>query len=665
MAVSLNSGTIVNTCDVDNFPTSGSLDNDIFIQGTGAIGEKVSNTTDDFTTSSNSSPETTTNFPYDFSVGGSQEGDHIVIWFNGTTPLNATTGIRISVEDTTGGDTGVWTLAPPDGYSGGWIPRVVDTASDFNSVTGTWTTTGNPAQLTNVEVMGGGFTTITSIMGNINNVLVDQFTIGTGLRADGLGNSWSTIATAENTNYWGWLVESFGSYIVRGGIYLGPETGTAFSTFSDSGAVILFADEQVAQGFYDINIRGSSTTCTFTKHIIRAENPANARWSLTLDGASIPIFVDTSSTFQGFDVMTFRSSSSCNGTTFDNGNSIIQNNGSFTDCVFSGQNTATGVALITSDNPQDFSGCSFTGANGHALEITNTGTYSFSGNTFSAYGADGTNDAAIYNNSGGAVTINITNGGDTPTVRNGAGASTTINNAVDVTISGVTEGTSVQVIADESVGSVTEGDVIGQGLADSTGTYAFSINYEGDLDVTVRCRNQGFPNAGLADDGGSFTNETGANNTAANDDITLLPASAALNDAYLWGHSEKFNGLKLDISTAGSVGFASLTWEFYNGVSWTALSNVTDNTSDYTVSGPNTVTWDAPVGWSTGIFDLVGPFYYVRARQDAASGGGTQPLGRKVKLDVTRYLPFTQNNTITSTGLSVVATWLEDTISTF
>ena len=37
-------------------------------------------------------------------------------------------------------------------------------------------------------------------------------------------------------------------------------------------------------------------------------------------------------------------------------------------------------------------------------------------------GADGTTDAAIYNNSGGAITLNISGGGDTPTVRNGASA---------------------------------------------------------------------------------------------------------------------------------------------------------------------------------------------------------------------------------------------------
>ncbi|MBI5044639.1 MAG: hypothetical protein HZC02_01825 [Candidatus Levybacteria bacterium] len=42
--------------------------------------------------------------------------------------------------------------------------------------------------------------------------------------------------------------------------------------------------------------------------------------------------------------------------------------------------------------------------------------------------------AAIYNNSGGAVTINVTNGGSTPSIRNSDGSSTTVNNSVNLTI---------------------------------------------------------------------------------------------------------------------------------------------------------------------------------------------------------------------------------------
>lgn len=98
-------------------------------------------------------------------------------------------------------------------------------------------------------------------------------------------------------------------------------------------------------------------------------------------------------------------------------------------------NTATGVAFCNDPTFTAISDCTFTQWDaGHVFEITSTGTYSFDNLKFSGYGADASNAAVVYNNSGGAVTINIINGGDTPTVRNGTGATTTVNNTVTVKV---------------------------------------------------------------------------------------------------------------------------------------------------------------------------------------------------------------------------------------
>lgn len=97
-------------------------------------------------------------------------------------------------------------------------------------------------------------------------------------------------------------------------------------------------------------------------------------------------------------------------------------------------NTAVNVPFITTNDLTKVENHAFdnTAGSGHAIEITATGTYTFTGNTFAGYGADASNSAAIYNNSGGLVTINVTGGGGTPTIRNGASASTTVNVSVDV-----------------------------------------------------------------------------------------------------------------------------------------------------------------------------------------------------------------------------------------
>ena len=245
--------------------------------------------------------------------------------------------------------------------------------------------------------------------------------------------------------------------------------------------------------------------------------------------------------------------------------------------------------------------------------------------------------------------------------------------AVSVDITSVSEGTSVQVASVETVGTVTNGDVLGEGLAGVNGNLGFQINYEpafnpSGLDVVVRCRNQGFPSAAIAATSGGtvFTDQTTANNSSTINDITLLPATPSSGDAYYWGHAEKFNQIKINISQATSSGFASLFWEYWNGSSWTSLSNLSDGTNTYQLLGNGIVSWDSPAGWAKTSVDTLGPFYFIRARNiSVAPGAGSQPLGRKVKLDVTRYLPFNQNNTITSSGLSVVATWIEDTISNF
>ena len=88
-------------------------------------------------------------------------------------------------------------------------------------------------------------------------------------------------------------------------------------------------------------------------------------------------------------------------------------------------------------DPTIFSYSTFTGSasTGHAMRLTTTGSYSIYGLVFNSFGADGTNSAAIFNDSGGLVTLTILGGGSTPTIRNGAGASTTVvAGTVNVTV---------------------------------------------------------------------------------------------------------------------------------------------------------------------------------------------------------------------------------------
>jgi len=153
----------------------------------------------------------------------------------------------------------------------------------------------------------------------------------------------------------------------------------------------------------------------------------------------------------------------------------VQNSATLSGVTVLSANTATGVGYIQSNAPNLISDSSFTFSAGHAITITTPGTYTFTGNKFTGYGAGGTNSAAIYNNSGGAVTLNITGGGDTPTIRNGTGASTTVVNAVavrvtsrDATTTTPLENARVYLTA-AAGGPATVGDVILSGLTNASG----------------------------------------------------------------------------------------------------------------------------------------------------------------------------------------------------
>jgi len=391
---------------------------------------------------------------------------------------------------------------------------------------------------------------------------------------------------------------------------------------------------------------------------------------------------DTNVDIMQFDNVTFTDLGAITFPVLDTGNKFADNC-SFNNCAqvdpsttamdgpsFNGTTDANGALLIAA-SVSNIIGATFTSdGTGHAIYITATGTYDFDFWTFSPnYGADGTTDAVVYNNSGGAVTINILNSGDTPTVLNGAAASTIINNSVTVSVTGVTEGAAVVVVANETVGTITIGDVILETLADANGEATTTINYESafapsGLDVITRCRASGLPTAAIQDDGGVFTDQTTAANQANTLLMNLLPSPATIGDNYLWGHVEKFGKLKLDINTAGTGGF-TITWEYWNGATWAALANVTDGTSSFSIAGLGYIEFDIPGDWATTTINTTqGPYYYIRSRFSAGTVT-ISPTGTRSSLDVTKYLPFFQDGIILSTGLSVTASWNEDTIATF
>jgi hypothetical protein len=219
--------------------------------------------------------------------------------------------------------------------------------------------------------------------------------------------------------------------------------------------------------------------------------------------------------------------------------------------------------------------------------------------------------------------------------------------AVTLTCNGVAEGTAVKWLANETAGTITAGDTILEGIADSTGTVSTALDYEGafgaGLDVLVRARNQGFPAAAIADDGGVLTDETIESNDPSANDMIIFPTTPVADDAYYLGHPEEFNRFKIDITTAVAGTNINVFLEYWNGTIWTLPSDITSTTFfGITGGGLGYDQWGftAPTNWATTTVNGQGPYYYVRLRFISATTFTTAPRGRLAQLDVTRYLPI-------------------------
>jgi hypothetical protein len=264
--------------------------------------------------------------------------------------------------------------------------------------------------------------------------------------------------------------------------------------------------------------------------------------------------------------------------------------------------------------------------------------------------------AAILNRSGGLVTINVT-GGSTPYVRNYTNSDlATVNVSVPIEITGLTEGSRAVMIGD---GGGQDGVILLQGYADSAGEVSGTYSGSTPQLVKVRGRNGGIINAAIMyDEPGSYTDYTNeARDLTGSNDVDLLPASPAINDAFYFGGLAIFGQVLANVTTAGTT--YALTWEYYNG-SWVALT-VTDGTNSFQTTGWNRISFTKPGDWATTTLNGQGPFYYIRAR--VTSGGGTQPKAESITLnETTKYQPFDGSGTIqSSTGLSASVVWLEDT----
>jgi hypothetical protein len=141
-----------------------------------------------------------------------------------------------------------------------------------------------------------------------------------------------------------------------------------------------------------------------------------------------------------------------------------------------------------------------------------------------------------------------------------------------------------------------------------------------------------FNNAGI--------DQTTACNNVIIGDVTL-PATGS--QVYEFAADNQFAHQWLDISTAG-VGTWTIVWEYYNGTSYVALSNVTDGTTAFTVAGLHRISWNFPGAtlWpKSSLHGISG--YWVRARVSAFTTLSVAPLATLAYYETGRWWLFTDS----------------------
>ncbi|MBI5044643.1 MAG: hypothetical protein HZC02_01845 [Candidatus Levybacteria bacterium] len=131
---------------------------------------------------------------------------------------------------------------------------------------------------------------------------------------------------------------------------------------------------------------------------------------------------------------------------------------------------------------------------------------------------------------------------------------------------------------------------------------------------TVAVSNDSFAQVWQVDNT-TFVDQSSGANDATNANWTVFPASEDTSDYVAMGYRQKFKKVIFDYAngTAGVGG--TVTWQYWNGSTWAALSGVSDGTTGFTatVGDGKVLTFTVPSDWAATSLNGSQNLYYIRA----------------------------------------------------
>lgn len=494
---------------------AGTLDNEIFIQGSNSVGQYLTSSLDGLL----------------FNTGTTQSwaGSVVYIWINcgivGLLDTKANGGFRIRFTGATVtnwfevyvGGSDDW----PPAVSGGWVQFVIDVdTARSTAVTNGWTN-GTVPTANQIQRVGWAGITGGTMPRMVDNTWMDQITVlganTPGIIVEGRNGGTTDWASADIATQLGVAVGTFiettgGAYKINTPIQFGINDTTTHG-FTDTNAVWLWDNQEfLPDDFYKISALGNSggtTNVTFgvksgtgddatgSQGIIISAAGDGARWGMDFNDPNLDAIGFYGCLFQHGEIFDMDDPAvSVISTTYSDCTRLNCGSDEQLRNIIVNANTLDGVAFAYTYNPSVFVFCSFNFSDGHAIyleEDTNTGnSYTFKGNEFSGYGgtggtnltpSSGSTDAAIFNDSSEAITLNVTEQGDSPSIRNGASATTTIVNAISITLNNVVAGSRVYLVDLTDTAETVIANAI-----ENSGTFTTSIDFTGTFDLLIRVR---------------------------------------------------------------------------------------------------------------------------------------------------------------------------------
>jgi hypothetical protein len=478
-----------------------SFESDYYIQGTESYTKRVSNGTRQvYNNTANAN----------FSAG-----DHAYVWLYATgravVDQVSNGGFGIFMSD--GGSTNYkvyYTGGSDVSLATGWRCFVADPTQTANI------TNGGSVTAANVAALGGQLATVSGASGR--NFAVDAIYVGTGLtitRGESTNaGGFSTITSINDNvnNQYGVFSASDTGGILQGELTIGVDDASTDTYFQENNKTVLVPDKNplaptnvnTSSSFTGFSIVGGATTCILTNVSFFTADSHDKGYFSCSEGTNEPARVELDGcTFQQWGPTTLSGFSTATNTTWISCEAITLNSGTLDNCTV--ETGVGGTYVFSGSTPNNISNTSFIGGGtggGHGLEITASGSYDFVNNTFSDFGGNNTNDAAIHVNGAGVdVTLNIS-GADATTAPTynltGAGATITYVTAVNVNVTGLPvvpapqDATEIRVLVAgqdlfaTSAGIGTTNPNVGLGTENHrTDTFTFSITKDFDFDLRI------------------------------------------------------------------------------------------------------------------------------------------------------------------------------------